>query len=123
MFDTVVFRQKLDHLRRRLPPAEEAGHGFLNDAVLAIQEIELLRIENERAWADADQVAKRDFAARALQAIVMMVGIREEEGKLVPAFETKHTYAEKLAMVRTLASDYAQVMLEDDRKNRKEKPL
>ena len=122
MFDETMkrFEALIDDITRATPPANRALHELLLLASESMAEIKRLGVESDKAWADGDQMAWREYSGKAMQSLVMMTGTRlsDDKQQLVPAIEGMEPDV-AVKSVAMLADRYAEAMTERDRLKRK----
>ena len=115
-------RTIVDSVRRRTDPRDTEAHELFTLSLQAAEETVRLEKEMARAWGDADHESWREVAARVLQSLVVMTGVRKgkEPGTLEPNAEGIE--AEKVPdELARLANLYAEALVKIDVAKRKER--
>jgi len=109
----------IDEYTRQTEPLNRVMHEFLGLSREACKEIERQEKEAEKAWADGDTMAWRDYAKHAMQSLIVTTGTKlDDSGSIVPGFSSMEP-DKAFECIAKAAKRYADAMVVLDRDKRK----
>lgn len=109
----------IDEYTRQTNPLNREMHELLGLTREACKEIERQEQEAERAWADGDMMAWRDYAKHAMQSLIVTTGTKlDDSGSIIPGFGGMEP-DKAFECIAKAAEHYANAMVVLDRNKRK----